>query len=1272
MFSFSHRCSSVMSGMFAVVMIIMLGISAVAQSVSGSISGAVTDLTGGVLVGATVTLQSDKTGAARTATTNEEGRFAFAALEPGVYTILIEQRGFQRLDKRNTVLSANESLALTDLKLQAGQVSETVTVMSEGALVETQSSDLTARLTSDQISLISTKGRDITSLLRLLPGTSNIDDVEGAGDGFGTDLPNISGQRGRSTVSMIDGLNASEPSGSNKLSMAINQDAVGEVKVLRNNYAAEFGNNGGAIINIVSKGGGKDYRGSAYYFLRNEALNANNFFNNKAGLKRPLYRHNYPGGNFGGPLPLPRFGEGGPSLLRDKAFLFFSMEKPHQRNPQDPRFVTVPTALERAGDFSQSINSSNAKVFVRDPAILTGGCTASDTSACFRDPSRATAANPLGLNIIPLNRFNKSGQALLNYFPLPNTFGGTAGAAFNYVAQSPVDIPKQSIVIRFDVKPTSNDSFFFKHQWWTSDNLGTGTSGWPGNDNNRWGIESHYLYKDNGWSSNWVHIVNSSIVNEFSFGMRHDSEGFIPGDGEIERLQRAALNYTAPQIFPENNRLGTIPRATNWGGVRGPTNGVANINWLDRWGETGNDYIKPTFSDNLSITRGDHSYKFGMYYERLRNGEAPGGQWSGVFNFAGNDNNYTSALGNTGYAYSNALVGNFRNYSESKARPFTNLALTMVQWYAQDQWKFNHRLTLNYGVRFGWHSPFAQVDNQGSNFDPRLYNPAKAVALYENACAVAFTPPATCPTASRRARDPISGQLFVLAGANANLVGAIVPGSGDPNNGLALGIDPNTPRGYRTTKPFDIEPRLGLAWDIFGKGKTVLRMQGGMYHSPRVGGGTTGGNLVNNQPANRTFSIDYGSIDQLASLLGTAINTPSAPNAVEVNSKTPTIYNFSLGVQQDIGFKTVLEVSYVGSLARHLGQRVNINEIPDGAKLGTNNISPVTGSRLGDNFLRPYRGYGDINMVTWGGTSNYNSLQVQASRRYTSGFQYGVAYTFSKAFDYANDDSSDISFPRPYKAFNYAVSDFDQTHILTVNYIYDVPGLSRRFDNALIKALFDHWQISGTSSYASGKPKNVTFSYSSTAATISLGQPCPVGSNLTSSTATTQVCTPITDFTGGGVNARPFVVCDPMKGDFGFDSTGTPRAFNPSCFAKPFATGQIGNMPRNATRLPSIFNSDLAFFKNIPLGEKRREIQLRWEIYNIFNHTNFRDIDAGLAYGLVVNNPAAATTPAGSTVPVCSLTNVCTTSFQQTNTRFGAMTSARAPRIMQASIRINF
>src|SRR6201988_3956942 len=374
----------------AVILLMTLSAATFGQTITGSISGVVTDSTGGVIPGATVSLTSDKTGQTRTGLTNTEGRFNFAALQPGGYSVKVEQQGFQALEQRGVILSANENLALGELKLQPGQVSETVSITSEGQLVERESSDLTARLTSDQLNLISTKGRDVTSLLRLLPGTSNIPDVEAVGNGFGTTLPNFSGQRSRSTVATVDGLNASEPSGSNLLSMTTSLDAIGEVKVLRDNYGAEYGNNGGAMINIVTKGGGKDYAGTAYYFLRNEALNAANFFNNKAGLKRALYRFNYWGFNYGGPLPLPRFGEGGPALIKNKAFFFFNLEKPHTITPTDPVFVTVPTALERIGNFSQSRNSTGVLPIVLDP--LTGA----------QFPG----------NIIPGNRINKSTQSL--------------------------------------------------------------------------------------------------------------------------------------------------------------------------------------------------------------------------------------------------------------------------------------------------------------------------------------------------------------------------------------------------------------------------------------------------------------------------------------------------------------------------------------------------------------------------------------------------------------------------------------------------------------------------------------------------------------------------------------------------------------------------------------------------------------------------------------------------------------------------------------------
>ena len=176
------------------------------------------------------------------------------------------------------------------------------------------------------------------------------------GDGFGTDLPNVNGQRGRSTVSTINGLNASEPSGSNKISLTVNQDAIAEVKILRNSYAPEFGNNGGAQINIVTKSGKKDYFGAGYLFMRNEALNANSFFNNKEGLPRAKYRHTYWGLNVGGPVQIPvAFSQQGKKNL----FFFYSLERPHTITPTDAKTVTVPTERERNGDFSQSIVGIN-------------------------------------------------------------------------------------------------------------------------------------------------------------------------------------------------------------------------------------------------------------------------------------------------------------------------------------------------------------------------------------------------------------------------------------------------------------------------------------------------------------------------------------------------------------------------------------------------------------------------------------------------------------------------------------------------------------------------------------------------------------------------------------------------------------------------------------------------------------------------------------------------------------------------------------------------
>jgi len=1199
------------------------------QSVTGTISGTVIDASGAVVPGASVTLTSQRTGDVRKVNTSAMGRFVFSAVQPDTYTIKVQQTGFEALEQKNVVLSADEDLALGELNLKTGQVNEVVEVNATGARVDTEASDLTGRLTADQISQLQTKGRDITSLLRLMPGTSYIDDVESVGEGFGTDLPNFNGQRGRTTVTTIDGLNASEPSGSNKVSMTINQDAIAEVKVLRNNYVAEYGNNGGGMVQIISKNGGHEYHGSGYYFLRNEDLNANTWFANNKGLPRPLYRHNTWGVTLGGPVQVPWLF---PNHNRKKLFFFYSYEKPHTITPQDTRFVTVPTALERQGDFSQSVNSAHQKVFIADP-LKSGTCNATTQTACFKDPSRATAANPTGLNIIPISRLDPNGLVLLNYFPLPNTAGDT-----NYVVQKSVDVPKWSQVIRFDFILSDKDSFNWKGQWWTADNEGFQTSGWPGGtppDANTWGISSHYLYKDNGMALSWIHIFNANLVNEVTVGYRHDSEGFIPSTGVIEGLSRTKLGYTAPQLFPANNSLGTIPRVTNWTSVVGRP---ANINWLDRWGLSGQDFIRPSVAQNLSINRGSHQYKVGVYYEDLFNSEAPGGNWSGTFDFNATSSGYTSALGNTGYSYANAAIGNFNSYTENEFRPHTNLEIKLLQGYAQDQWKISRQFTLNYGVRLGYHTQAYQRDKLASNFDPSRYNPAAAPLLWQPFCTTAVAPGTACPTANRRAKNPVNGSLST----NLQLVGTFVKGTGDPLNGLALLADPSTPAGFKDVQAVDVEPRVGFAWDVFGKGKTVLRAMGGVYHAPRVGGGTTGGNLVSNPPFQRSVTINFNSgvasISQLTTLASQcqsdalncpALQSPGTVNAVEVQSNTPTTYNFSLGIQQDLGFKTVLEATYVGSFTRHLGERRNINVVPDGARFIPQNKNPFSATgAIADNFLRPFQGYGTIDRVSYTGTANYNALQVQVNRWYARNFQFGVVYTWSKAMDYANDDSSDVNFARPYRQFNYGPSDFDQTQIFTVHYLWNLPSPGR-FLNGSLRAMFGGWQVSGISSLVSGKPAVVDFTkvtYSSGTVTAT-GQPA------------------ITDFTGGTINARPNLVCDPNKvaGSL-FSSNGLPLLINTGCFAKPTVLGDIGNMPRNVIRLPGIITSDMALTKYIHLGE-RTLLQFRWEAYNVFNHTNFKSIDTTMNFD-----------PNGN----------------QSNVNFGTPTSALPPRVMQGSLRISF
>src|SRR5215470_6719003 len=570
---------------------------AVAQTVTGAVSGTIVDGSGNALAGATVRLINERTNDARVLTTNESGDFRFTAVLPGTYTIKVEQKGFSSFERRGNVLTANEHLAVGELAMKVGELSETVTTVAEGTPVQTESTEHSALLSSKQLELISQRGRDVTTLLKILPGVAYGGESETAGSGFGSSIPQIQGGRNTQSTFNVDGVRGNDLGSPSTFSSTVNFDAIGEVKVLLNGYQAEYASNSSASVNIITKSGSSQYHGGGYWYKRHEMFNANNFFNNDTLFTSPLtgktttvpkprYRYNTLGATLGGPVWLPKVGE----KVKDKLFFFYSYENQQTLSPQNLRQVTVPTQLERNGDFSKS------GVVVRDP--LTG--------QQFRDASRATADNPQGLNIIPVNRINKNGQALLNVLPLPNAtdLNITAGN-YNYLFQESIKVPKRQNLFRADYKPSEKNSFYVRGSMWYADNQGIAVPAGTAN----WGLAGlHYTFTDNGILGNWTRVITPRLINEASLGVRHSVEKGPPlNDTELAKLQKATYGLTLGQFHSELNPLGIIPQVTFNNIV---ANSAANITYDGRTPLRGADTLI-TLTDNVTYLLGSHNLKAG-------------------------------------------------------------------------------------------------------------------------------------------------------------------------------------------------------------------------------------------------------------------------------------------------------------------------------------------------------------------------------------------------------------------------------------------------------------------------------------------------------------------------------------------------------------------------------------------------------------------------------------------------------------------------------------
>ena len=1178
-----------------VAFFVLFAINAAAQTTTGSMSGSVVDATGQVLPGTTVTIVHEQTGEERTGTTNEVGLFSFPGLMPGPYTVRAELAGFKPLEVRNNVVLANQRLAVEALKLEVGQVTEVVSVSAVGEALKTTTTAHQAVLDLKQVTNLSIRGRDPISLLKILPGVQlQANDQETFGGSFATGVPAIQSSRTGGQTLYVDGVNGGDGGGSGggggNFSGATNLDAIAEVNVQMAAYTAEYGLKGGAQVNFVTKHGGSEYHGTGYTYQRHQDFNAVPYFNKIAvpALPKPEYRYSTVGGNLGGPVPkIPKVNPNG-----DKLFFFYSVDDTRLKNPQIVRNFKMPTAAERRGDFSQS------GITVRDP--LTG--------------------QPFPGNVIPLERADPRGLTFLNMLPSPNA----TGTGYNFQDLEPsIDHPRRQHLLRVDYRPTSNDTISVKGQTWFTKSVGINVAGASA----RWGlVRQRYDFTADQAKIDYTRILGANTVMEANWGTFDSHEDGPPENAQqLARIQKSSYPAFAnlPQFAPLYNPLNIIPKAifgNNLFGA-GQSDWVPNITYDNRWPITGHDNAMP-FAVNVTHSRGSHTFKAGALRERELFGQARSSLFAGEFNFE----NDAANPSNTGYAYANAFLGVVSRYTEGMGRVGDHRVQTTYAWFVQDTWKAHSKVTVDLGLRMYKSQLPVHPSGESSIFSFDAFDPT-----WGGRAPVLFRPVATAQ--GRRAQNPLTGEILP-----APFIGQMVPGTGytcgviTPSspcvfNGVVTQENNNlveSGRGFVDSIPLSLDPRVGMAWAL--NEKTVIRAAGGLFHEGTGGFYETGG------PAFR-FERVIRYTDFNSFLTGTSSTTPANVVGTALEDKRPVTYRYSLGLQREIGWNTVLDVAFIGDETRNLGIRKNYNEIPFGARFRPENrdlsVTPTAANpgALPDVFLRPYIGFNEISINEPVGETTYKSLQTQVTRRFTGGVELAGSYTWARGYqnffaqNKANNNNrvngSEIYMGNPI-AETRAKSRL-QEHVVVTSYTIDVPNAGWAGTNAATRGLFHNWSLSGISTFATGHPAAITFT-----------------------------TTDNFDFTGGGQRcgdqdgAWPDVVGDPRlpSGERTID-----RWFNTSAFARPAGRGSVGNSCDNdMITMPGFHNHDLSIFKNFPL-KGNHKLQFRWEIYNLFDQLSFNDVDTSAQF-----NAAG----------------------QQTDTNFGKVTSARTERRMQFSLRYTF
>jgi hypothetical protein len=1174
-----------------------------AQAQEATIVGTVTDSSGAVVPNAVVTVKNVDTGTTRSLATNSDGQYVVPALTIGTYDVRAEAKGFKVDERKGIVLNVNDRVR-TDFKLEVGNIQETISVEANAVAVQTDTGEVSTVINGEQISQLGINGRSLYALYALTPGASSLQADKGAFTPVsGDSTVSINGQRAGHNLQLLDGSENLDRGGSSA-SVMPSIDAVAQFNNLTSNYSAEYGLSSAATITTVIKSGTKQFHASAWEFFRNDDLDARNYFN-PAPQQVAELRFNVYGFNAGGKIP---------GMNAHPTFFFYNMEWRSEvdgglLNQPVPPSSAYPDANGAGTGAVLPTSYSGKTINVVAPTGVAGF-----GANCPGGVSPVAPGSPFPNNTIPDCLINSNAAALLTaggkyggIFPGP-TGGGTNFQGGN---NSPTTLREE--IARIDHQFTPKFSVFGH---WVSEQVSQtyGTTQWSGDN-----VPSIADIFGNPSYSAVVHatyIISPTLLNEAAFNYNGNRIHIIP-DGLIS----APTGFTFNRLFTGPNVDSRIP-SINLNGITGAD---YTANWTP-WNNAANDY---QLRDDLSWTKGAHQLKFGFSWALYKKTQDAFANTEGNFNFNGT---FTTPTGCTpsstvacGYDFADFLLGDAQQYTEDAVQitgQWNNISLAS---YVQDNWRVTPRLTLNLGLRWDGIPHTYEANQQSSNFYPNLYNPANAATFDSNGNVCSVNSPSTVAFCG----VTTTGQASTPSPGLSSSPNPILAGVQFYTNGIGIGGKNGIPKGLVNDSWANFGPRLGFSYDLTGRGQTVVRAGFGVMYE-RIQGNDMYNGAVNPpgdlNPTLHNVSLSNPGLTISGPTAGATITAADLPvlplgvTGIAQNYKPPVSYQYSAGVQQALGARAVLGVSYVGSQSRHENfyQEINLPPISDVPAL-------VASGGAGLNQEMQYLGFGGIRLAENEGNAHYNSMQVDLHGNVRKDLQLQFGYTLSRAFDAvgaASNSGGDLSnTTNPYVGWPYdkGPSNFDRTNVAFVNFVYQLPFF-KNSSNHFMRATVGGWEFSGIVTMESGAPINLGVSGENAASVI----PNAGGSSSISNGNRPYVTGPITypKTVASWFNPASFLA---------------PTAANGYCLTGPDCWGNLGF---DALRGPGRDDWNLALLKNFAVTE-RFTVQFRAESFNVWNHTQFK--------GDANNGGISLDVGAGN---------------------FGAVTNAFDPRVFQLALKL--